>query len=388
MIARSFSPDGRSTSSYLAMTVVGGLLLVVGALVAPLRVWSNLLLGFYYLVTLGLGAAVLIALTYVSGAGWSVAFRRVPEAVAGVLPLSSLGLLAVLGVRLSHYTWHPTGTAGVGTYWFKELWLQPAFFAARAVAFLLLWILVSRWMIRTSRRQDVHSGPALTSTNTRLSALLLVIFAPTFSLAGADWIMALEPMWFSTMWGVYQFAGMIVAALATVIILCILLRRAGPLHGTFTDEHLHDLGKLLFGFSSFWMYIWFSQYMLIWYTDIPEEAFWFAQRAHGAWGPIQVANLVLNWGVPFFVLLPRPCKRSESVMMRVAVLLLVGRWLDLYQMIFPATFGTTPVFGIWEVAAAACLFGLFVLLVRRSWSAADPIPRGDPYLAESLHYHV
>ncbi|MFV2070116.1 MAG: hypothetical protein ACC645_24380 [Pirellulales bacterium] len=125
--------------------------------------------------------------------------------------------------------------------------------------------------------------------NLTLAALLLLVCAPTFSLASVDWIMALEPMWFSTMWGVYQFAGMITATLATVIILCILLRRAGPLQGTFTDEHLHDLGKLLFGFSSFWMYIWFSQYML---------------------------------------------------------------------------------------------------LVRRSWAAADPVPRGDPHLAESLHYHI
>ena len=152
--------------------------------------------------------------------------------------------------------------------------------------------------------------------NRRLSAIFLLVYAPTFSLASCDWLMLLDPMWFSTIWGVYNFAGMVQATLAAMIVLAIVLRARGPLRGIFTDDHLHDLGKLLLGFSCFWMYIWFSQYMLIWYTNMPEETSYYILRTQGPWGPLMIANVVLNWIVPFFILLPRPCKRSESVMMK------------------------------------------------------------------------
>jgi hypothetical protein len=219
--------------------------------------------------------------------------------------------------------------------------------------------------------------------------MFLAVYAVTFSLASADWIMALEPMWFSTMWGVYNFAGMTLAALAMLVILCILLSMPGrPLQGTFTTEHLHDLGKLLVGFSCFWMYIWFSQYMLIWYANIPEETSYFITRTQGPWGPVVVVSIILNWIVPFFVLLPRPAKRSAGVMLKVAVVILIGRWVDLYVMVFPPTVGATPVFGIWEIAAivSAALTGL--ILVDRAFKAANPVPRSDPYLTESLNYHA
>jgi hypothetical protein len=211
-----------------------------------------------------------------------------------------------------------------------------------------------------------------------------LVFSVTISGASVDWILALEPMWFSTMWGAYHFSGMFSA---TVVILAISLRRRGPLRGVFTDEHLHDLGRLLFGFSCFWMYIWFCQYMLIWYTAIPEETIYFIRRSEGAWHPLMLANVALNWIVPFFLLLPRPCKRSEKVMLKVAGVVLVGRWLDLYMMIFPSA-DRSPWIGVWEFAAAAALLGVFGLLFFRAFSQAAPVPLRDPLLSESLHHHV
>ena len=255
----------------------------------------------------------------------------------------------------------------------------------RAVIYLALWILFSKALVGISRRQDQTKQPGLSGANKRISAIFLVVYAITFSLASCDWLMLLEPMWFSTIWGVYNFAGMVQATLAVMILLAIVLRRVGPLSTAFTDDHLHDLGKLLIGFSCFWMYIWFSQYMLIWYTNIPEETSYFLLRKHGPWGPLMIANILLNWIVPFFALLPRPCKRSESIMIKIAVVVLVGRWLDLYLMIFPATSGA--VFGIWEVASIALLIGAVSWLFFKSFVKAPPVPKGDPLLNESLHYH-
>ncbi len=385
------TPNSLSSSTnslkLVPLAIVAAMVLAVGAITVPERVWSNLLVIGFYLVTLALGGALFMALTYISNASWNVGFRRIPEAMVGLLAPTSFALLAVLAVRREQYAWHPHGTGDAGTFWFKELWTTPSFWMLRAVIYVALWILLSRALVAVSRRQDQSGGVGLTHMNKRISAIFLVVYAVTFSLASCDWLMLLEPMWFSTIWGVYNFAGMIQATLAVIIILAILLRKYGPLHGAFTDDHLHDLGKLLLGFSCFWMYIWFSQYMLIWYTNIPEETSYFIPRTQGPWGPLMVANLVLNWIVPFFILLPRPCKRSESVMIKIAVVVLVGRWVDLYLMVFPSTMGPTPLFGLWEVASVGLLVGVFAWLFFRSFAKAPPVPTGDPLLGESLHYH-
>ncbi len=367
-------------------TGAGAVILAGTAIVSPDRAWAGAFVTAYYLVTLGLGGALFIALTTVCGAGWSAAFRRVPEAMTGLLPVSGLVLLLILATRLPQYGWHAHGDGDPGTFWFKEFWLQPAALAVRAVVYLLLWIAFARRLVNSSRRQDQQSDPA-TGPGIKTSILFLFVFGFTLSLAGVDWVMALEPMWFSTMWGVYQFSGLIMATLAVIIIGCILLRRQGPLDGAFRDDHLHDLGKLLIGFSCFWMYIWFSQYMLIWYSNIPEETSYFILRTHGAWGPVVLGSIALNWIVPFFVLLPRPSKRSETVMLRIAVVVLAGRWIDLYVMVYPPVTGSTPVFGLPEAASILCVGGLCGLLCFRSFAAARPVPRNEPFLQESLHYH-
>ncbi len=369
------------------LAVISAIALAVGAVVAPERTWSNLLIVGFYLVTLGLGGALFMALAYISNASWNVGFRRIPEAMAVLLAPAGLGLLTVLAWRREHYGWHWHGEGDAGTFWFKELWATPSFWMLRAVVYVVVWVLFARAFVGLSRRQDKTGGVGLSIMSKRLAAIFLVVYAVTFSLASFDWLSLLEPMWFSTIWGVYHFAGMLQASLAVIIVLAIFLRNRGPLRGFFTDEHLHDLGKMLLGFSCFWMYIWFSQYMLIWYTNMPEETSYYITRTQGPWGPLMVVNLVLNWIAPFFILLPKPSKRSESVMMKVAWVVLVGRWVDLYLMVFPSTIGKTPVFGIWELAGVGLLIGAFGWLFFRSFAKAPQVPSGDPLLGESLHYH-
>jgi len=223
--------------------------------------------------------------------------------------------------------------------------------------FSLFAMALAWWSRRARSRGRVSVGYG------RLSAVFVVVFALLYSLASIDWLMALSPEWFSTMWGVYQFAGAFLGGLATITLLTVLLGRAGRLpHGARTKV-LHPLGILLFAFSCFWMYIWFSQYMLIWYTNMPEETFFFAHQSHGLWGPLFIANLVLNWVIPFFVLLPRPAKENARVMLRIAVLLLAGHWLDLYLAIVPSVGMQHPFFGFCEIGSILGTIGLFGLLV-------------------------
>lgn len=377
-------PEKLNRNLWAAMGV-GAAVIAVTAVISPDRAWANALTSAYFLVTLGLGGALFIALTTVCGAGWNVAFRRVPEAMMGLLPLAGFSILAVLAIRLPDYAWHHHGDGGAGTFWFKESWLETSFFAVRAVAYVLLWMIFAKWFAFHSRQQD-EKPAAEKRINVSSSVVFLAVLAATSSLAGVDWIMALEPLWFSTMWGVYQFAGTMMATLAAIILACILLRKHGPLAGVFRDDHLHDLGKLMIGFSCFWMYIWFSQYMLIWYSNIPEETSYFILRTRGSWGPVVVGVIVLNWVIPFFLLLPKPAKLSDTVMVRVAVVVLIGRWLDLYVMIFPPVTGTSPVFGLPEFAGASLVIGLAGWIFLRSFSQANPMPQHDPLLEESLQY--
>lgn len=381
----SFQPNPQSVRSLALLAVVSAVILGAGMVSAPDRAWSSLLIAVYIALTVALGGLVLVALEYITGAGWSVAFRRIPEALATILPIVGVALLGVIALRTDIYEWRPAHGADAGTFWFKELWLSPKFLLGRGALYVVLWTVAAFAMISTSRSQDISKSAALSKRNRRLAAITLLIFAPTFSLAVCDWLMSLEPMWFSTIWGVYHFSGLMVSTLSVVVLLAIHLRRAGPLRGLFTDAHLHDLGRLLFGFSCFWMYMWFSQYMLIWYSNIPEETGYFVTRTRGAWGPLMLANIVINWLVPFLVLLPRPAKRSRVVMARIAVLLLIGRWLDLYLMVYPSTLGGTPIWGIWETASVTLLFSTGCLLMLRALTRASLIPVGDPYLSESLH---
>jgi hypothetical protein len=383
MNPRSFEPRPRLTKTLTALAMTGAVLLALGAATSWERSTSSLLIAAFFLVTVSLGGLVFIALEYITGAGWSVAFRRVPEALAWSLGMAGLMMVGAVALRAEAYAWNPPASEAVGTFWFKQMWLTPAWLVGRAVCYVLLWTLLARAMIRASRRQDETHAIGLTVHHRRRSAMTLLLFAPTFTLAACDWLMSLEPLWFSTVWGGYHFAGMMMSTLAVVVLLCLYLRRSGPLRGTFHNDHLHDLGQLLIGFSCFWMYLWFSQYMLIWYSNIPEETFYFVSRMQGAWGPLTIANLALNWLLPFLVLLPRPNKRNGVTMARIAVVILMGRWLDLYLMVYPSTSGAVA-FGLPEIGAVLLASGVLGMLFFRALSRASLVPVGDPHLAESL----
>jgi hypothetical protein len=356
---------------------------VVGIVYSPERAWSNLLLCQVYMLCLALAGALFISIQHVSGASWSAALRRVPEAMMSVLPAAAVLLLPLLLGR--HVLYPHAGLHGGGAA--KAAFLSTPFVAVRTVVVLAAWVLLARALRRASLRQDLVRGLADHHVLVRQSAVFLVVFALTLALASVDWLMALDPHWASTVFAVYVFAGLLVSGTAALTLIVILLRRGGYLRGTVRLAHLHDLGKLLLTFTTFWAYIWLSQYLLIWYGNLPEEVTYYVRRTAAPWTAPFLLNLVVNWAVPFLVLLPRAAKRNARVLGGVSALLLVGHWLDLYLLIMPETV-QVPVLGPLEVLLPLGYAGLFVYLTARGLGQAPLVPLGDPRLDESLHYET
>jgi len=350
------------------------------------RAWADWFLASYFLLQLSLAGIFFVALQYVTGAAWSVGIRRIPEAMALLLPVGALGLIATLTLHPAVYPWAATGaSAGEGLEGFKRIWLSLPFFRARALFYLIVWFIFAVAIVRTSRRQDLDGDHAHTRRNIRLSAAFLVVLTLTLIPASFDWMMSLEPNWYSTVFAFYDFSGMFLGGLAALIVLAALVERLAPGEFSLTEEHRHDLGKLLFAFSTFWGYLWFCQYMLIWYANIPEETSYYVHRQHGAWGPLFLLNLLLSWALPFLILLQRRYKQSTQMLVTVAVIVLGGRCLDLYLMIFPAAVGPEPVVGLFEVGSWAGAAALYALLFFRVVRKAPLVPLKDPFLMESLN---
>ena len=359
-----------------AVAIIGVAAAAGAAVLEPQRMWANWLVVSYCVLTLALGALCFLAVHDAAGATWGVALRRVPEAMAALLPFAAIAVGIVFIARPQLYPWAAdSGSLTEGPAAFRDSWLDMPFFLARAAAYAAIW---SGFAWTLGRRRATRDG--------RLAGVFLAAFAVTFSLASFDWIMSLEPGWYSTIFGVYQFAGLFLATLAGVSLIVLWLERSGPLAGVLHEGHLHDLGKLLFAFSTFWAYIWFSQFMLIWYANIPEETTYFITRTSRNWYALFVLNVVLNWIVPFAVLLRRDTKRNRRALGAVCVVVLLGRWLDVWLMIMPAAVEDPPIVGLAEAGTVALATSAFILAVVRALQSKPIVPAEDPALPASLEY--
>ena len=369
---------------FAAAAGIGSLLL--GIFRSPERAWANVLLNNYYFLSLALAGIIWVAIQYVSNAGWGTAVRRIPESMTAFLPVGAVFMFLLYFGMHSLYEWtHKSAVAGSALLQYKEIYLNVPFFFIRMVVFMVLWVWFTRAIIRNSQLQDSSGGLELFRKNVRLSAAFLFLFSLTFILASFDWIMSLEPEWFSTMFPVYTFSGLFLNGIAAITLIVILLRRAGLLPMV-NENHLNDLGRLLFAFSVFWGYIWFSQYALIWYANISEEAAYFVRRTGRGWNYLFYLPMILNWLIPFTALVTRKAKRSERMLFRVCIVVMAGHWLDLYLMIMPV-FEITPCFGLYEILSFAGYSALFILLLLGRLRRIRLVPVKDPYLEESLTLH-
>jgi hypothetical protein len=337
---------------------------------------------------------VFMAINYVAYAGWSVMVKRIAEALsAWVIPGGVIMLLVFLIGKQDIFHWTHDGIMDPKSEHFdaiikgKEGFLNLPFYVIRMVSYLVIWGVFSWKLRQLSLAEDLNGGTYWFHKSITASALFLVLYAVTSSMSAWDWVMSVDTHWFSTMFGWYVFASWWVSGIAAIALTAIFLKQNGYLRAL-NASHIHDLGKLMFGFSIFWTYVWFAQFMLIWYANLPEEAVYFNQRLGGFEGRYTFMfffNIAINFVFPFLGLMTRDAKRQMIIMKIVAIAILCGHWSDFYLMLMPATLRGENGFLI-EIGIAAIFLGAFLILFTRRLASASLVPVNHPFLDESVHH--
>jgi hypothetical protein len=388
--ALSFHVPTRLRTIALGLLVLGVAAAIYGVVTDPGRAWPILLVNGFYVTTIGVSAMFFLAAQRATGARWSASLRRVPEAFMRILPVAALLMAALFFGRHTLYVWsRPGAMAADSAIAGRASYLQMPWVSTRLLIIFALWMLFAWLFRRTSLQQDRHPELSLSLHYklNRLAVIFVPVFAFTLTAGAFDWLISSDPRWFSTMYAVYVFAGTFVQGIAAVTLAVVLLKERGPLQDQVNEHQLHDLGKMLFAFSTFWAYIWTCQYLLIWYGNIPEEVTHYVSRTNGPWLYLFALNFIANWVVPFLTLLPVSTKRSTKVLKSIAILLLCGHWLDLYLLVTPAVW-SAPRFGLVEIAIVAGYLALVFLVFVRDLASAPLEPVHDPVLAyEHTHGH-
>lgn len=349
------------------------------------RFFASWLVAFLFGLSIALGGLFFVLLHHACRAGWSTVVRRLAEHLAALLPLFALLFVPVaLGLE-ELFPWaRPEVVAKDDLLQEKSAYLNSGFFYGRAAVILFVWAALGWWFRRRSLAQDASGDPAITRRLQSLAAPGMIVFGVTLTVAAFDWVMSLDPHWYSTIFGVYFFAGTVVAVFSTLILLSLALR--GSLGEVVTGEHYHDMGKLLFAFVVFWAYIAFSQFMLIWYGNIPEETLWYAHRTGPGWKGVTVALAVGHFVLPFLFLLSRAVKRRAPTLIAIAVWMLAMHYLDLYWLVMPSLDPHAPHPHALDLLCLVAVLGLAAgslgFLVRRR----PLVPVRDPRLPESLSF--
>ena len=361
------------------------------------RIMANGLINGFYFFAIGLGALFFLALQYATETGWYASIKRVIEAVAGFLPYG-MGILAVVLLIITFldgahvYLWMDPETTNPASHHYDEIidgksaYLNKLFFWIRTLAYFVVYFLYWRGFKNRSLEEDRVGGTEIHFLNYRKSAVFLVFFAVFSSSSAWDWLMSIDVHWFSTLYGWYCFAGMWCSAMTVLVMLTIYLKKLGYLPNV-NDSHIHDLGKWTFATSFLWSYLWFSQFMLIWYANLGEEVVYYMTRIEH-YKFLYFGMFLINFAFPMVVLMSREAKRHAGILTFVGCIILIGHWLDVYILVSAGSMGATASIGFLEIGLALVGAGFFIRTILKNLTKAPLTPVNHPFLDESIHHEI
>jgi len=403
---------GKLKTGRLIAIVIGVITIIAGFLTHhEEQTFDNLLLVGYYFTCVCAAGVMFCAIQYAAQAGWSAAILRVPQAFGRVLPIAGVILLIIIiaGLSMTHtvdghvqpYLYARWATPDLhiknsGIYDHviagKEGYLNKPYFLCRIAAMIICYSIFGYMLSKYSNSEDDLGGMKFYNKSFTISAVFLVLFGFSIPIFAFDTIMSLEARWFSTMFGWYNLAGLWVSGIAAMALIILTLRKQGYMSWITTD-HIHNLGLFMFAFSIFWTYTWFAQFLLTYYANIPEESAYFFRRWEPQFMPWFWLNIVINFATPLLVLMSRDSKRYEGTIKIMCIIIIIGHWLDYWQMIMPGTIGPKEhwytEFSLLEPGIFIGFAGLFTFCVMTSLSKFKSlIPKKHPFLEESLHHHI
>jgi hypothetical protein len=397
----------------IVMMVIGVVAIIAQFATHHEQTWANLLWSNFIFMGMALGATFFLAIQYVAEVGWSAVIKRPLEAMGQSLPVAGIIMIVILafGGR-SLYHWMEEGITDPNAPNYdailagKSAFLNPLFFWIRVVLYFVIWSYFARLFRSNSLQMDASPNVAAYLKNRRFAAAFLVLFAVTESLMSWDFIMSLESHWYSTLFAWYTFAGFFVTSLAALAFIVTYLQHRGYLKEV-SEHHLHDIGKFMFAFSIFWTYLWFCQFMLIWYSNISEEITYFMLRQDHYRG-IWLAAFFINFIAPFLILMTRDAKRKKYLLMFMSAVIFIGHWLDFYIMVVPGSMVTAShhatahagagahggheliygSIGLMEIGTTIGFLGLFAYITQLYLSKSPLVVKHHPMMEESLHHAI
>jgi hypothetical protein len=386
------------------------ILIAVGVLFTAIGVFTNMsdhhfatrlltsgLVNSFFFMAIGLGALFFLALQYATETGWYAAVKRMIEAIAGFLPygmgLLALVLLVITLMDGAHiYGWMDPETYTKGSHHYDELiagkrpYLNEVFFWIRTLTYMAVYFIFFRGFRMRSLQEDQVGGTELHFKNYKKGALFLVFFAVFSSTSSWDWLMSIDVHWYSTLFGWYTFAGMWCSAMVVLVLLTLYLKSLGYLPKV-NDSHIHDIGKWTFATSFLWSYLWFSQFMLIWFANIGEEVAYYMMRIEN-FKVLYFSMFFINFAFPMLILMSRDAKRHAGILTFVGLVILAGHWIDVFIMVTGGSLGANAKIGFMEIGMALLLAGLFIRVVLTNLSKAPLTPVNHPFLDESVHHEI
>jgi hypothetical protein len=382
------------------------------------QTWANLLWNNFIFLALALGATFFLAVQYVAEVGWSAVVKRPLEAMGQSLPVAGLIMIVIIALGGSHlYHWMDAGITDPTSPNFDKIiagksgYLNPIFFWIRVILYFFIWSYFARKFRANSLAIDAGEGTPAYLRNRRAAAIFLVLFAASESTMSWDFIMSIDTHWYSTLFAWYTFAGLFVTSIAALAFIVAYLKHRGYLQEV-TEHHLHDIGKFMFAFSVFWTYLWFAQFMLIWYSNIPEEVTYFMLRQDHYRG-IWLAAFFINFIAPFLVLMTRDAKRKKYLLMFMSVVIFIGHWFDFFIMVIPGSMITAGhhaaahgaveaahgaahgaehlligSIGWMEIGTTIGFLGLFAYITQHFLSKSPLVVKNHPMMEESLHHAI